>query len=94
MNHNYDYNRAIMTASKQADHQTQSILKSFGSEVKAMRMSKNITRSSLAEMSGLCQDTLYKVEIGLFPNISLYTLVSLCIALDYYDWKFFSITKF
>lgn len=84
----------LMSTSNRFYNHTESITHSFGKQVIVKRTEQGLTRAQLAVKSQLSYKWLAMLERGELASASLYTLVSISNALDFYEWELFQLTKY
>lgn len=82
-----------MVNRQKIDNYTNTLAQSFGKQLRERRLEAGLTQVKLAQHASISVRWLEFIEAGeKLP--SLYVISSISIALDYWDWKLFSLTKF
>ena len=82
-----------MAKRKEIDFYNSSLIKSFGEQLRDKRKEKGLTQEQLSAISLVSARDLLSLELGQAQYPSLYIILSISVALDYYEWEFFSLKR-
>lgn len=82
-----------MAKRKEIDFYNSSLIKSFGEQLRDKRKEKGLTQEQLSAISLVSARYLLSLELGQAQYPSLYIILSISVALDYYEWEFFSLKR-
>ena len=83
-----------MAKRKEIDFYNSTVITSFGEQLKSKRKEKGLSQEQLSSISLVSTRYICSLELGQAQYPSIYIILSISVALDYYEWEFFSLKRF